>query len=98
MNLLQNSKYSWNIFFLQEAFEFVGACLQKNTKLYHNRPGETKNQTNLHLEPYKNGYWINYVNIYLCHQHGISVAEAQVSFLQNFPRGEEQGEMAVFTG
>ena len=56
------------------------------------------NQTNLHLKPYKNDYWINYVNIYLCHQCGISVAMAQTSFLQKFARSEEQGETAVFTG
>ena len=60
--------------------------MQKNTELYHNRPGEIKNQTNLHLEPYKNGYiWIDYVNIYLCHQYGISVTEAHVQSNLDYP-------------
>ena len=41
---------------------FAGARSQKITKLYHNQPGETKNQTNLHfLEPHD--YRIDYVNI-----------------------------------
>ena len=48
--------------------------MQKNTKLYHNLPGETKTQTNLHLEHHD--YQIYYVNIDLRRQYGISVAKS----------------------
>ena len=68
MNL--HSQYLWNIFFLRRNIQVSWSSLEK-TKLYHNRPGDTSNQTNLHLEPH--GYWINYVNIDLPHYYGISV-------------------------
>ena len=63
MNLLQNSQYSQNI----EAGREYWTCV-------HTLPGETKNQTNLHLEPHD--YWIYYVNIDLRRQYGISVAKS----------------------
>ena len=73
MNLLQNSQ---NIFFFRKSIRlsFAGACLQKNTKLYHNVLGETKNQTNLHLEHHD--YRIYNVNIDLRRQYGTSVAKS----------------------
>ena len=39
------------------------------------------------LEPHD--YQINYVHSDLQHQYGISVIEAQSSFLQNIPSGKE---------
>ena len=57
--------------------------MQKITKLYHNQPGETSNQTNLHLEPHI--YPIYYVNIDLRHQYGISVAKSQTFLLAKRP-------------
>ena len=54
---------------------FAGARGQINTTLYQNRPEDTQNWTNLHLEPHD--YWIYYVRIDLGHQYGISVAEWQ---------------------
>ena len=53
LNLLQNSQYSWNIQTLlkKKSFEFCRSLFQKNTKFIRNWPGETKNPTNLHLEP-----------------------------------------------
>ena len=71
MNLLKNSQDSWNIFFFRRNFEVRS---QKNTKLYHNRPGEKQNfQLELH------DHQICYVSIDLRHQYRISVAEAQTS-------------------
>ena len=40
---------------------FAAAGLQKNSKLFNNRPGETLPQTILYLEP--RDYQINFVNI-----------------------------------
>ena len=54
---------------------FSGVHSQMNTTLYQNRPGQTKNWTNLHLEHHH--YRIYYVNTDLCHQYGISVTESQ---------------------
>ena len=45
-----------------------------DTTLYQNRPEDTKNLTNLYLEPHE--YRIYYVNIDLRHQYRISVAES----------------------
>ena len=71
MNLLKNSQDSWNIFFFRRNFEVRS---QKNTKLYHNRPGEKQNfQLELH------DHQICYVSIDLPHQYRISVTEAQTS-------------------
>ena len=39
-----------------------------------------------------------YVNIDICCQYGISVAESQTFPLAKHPSGEEQGETAVFAG
>ena len=44
---------------------FTAAGLQKNSKLFNNRPGETLTETVLYLESYD--YQINFVNIYSCH-------------------------------
>ena len=46
-----------------------------NITLYQNRPEDTYNWINLHLETHD--YRIFYVNIDLGHQYGISVAESQ---------------------
>ena len=46
-----------------------------DTTLYQNRPEDTKNWTNLYLEPHD--YRIYYVNIDLCHQYGIFATESQ---------------------
>ena len=54
-----------------------------NTTLYQNRPWETYNWTNLHLETHD--YRIYYVNIDLRHQYGISVAESQTFPLAKCP-------------
>ena len=71
MNLLKNSQDSWNIFFFRRNIE---VRLQKNTKLYHNRPEEKQNfQWELH------DHQICYVSIDLRHQYRISVAKAQTS-------------------
>ena len=51
---------------------------------------------NLHLDLHD--YQINYVNIDLRHQQGISVVEVQTCLPRNVPSGEgDQGETAVFT-
>ena len=61
----------------------AGAHTQMNTTLFQNRPGETYNWTNLHLEPHD--YRIYYVNIDLRHQYGISIAESQTFLLAKRP-------------
>ena len=71
MNLLKNSQDSCNIFFFRRNIE---ARSQKNTKLYHNRPGETTNRRNFQLGLHDDQ--ICYVSINLRHQYRISVAEA----------------------
>ena len=43
---------------------FAAAGLQKDSKLFNNRPGETLTQTILYLEPHD--YQINFVNIDSC--------------------------------
>ena len=48
----------------------------------------------MHLKPHD--YRINYVNIDLHHQYGISVAETQTSLLANNPSAKVEGETAVF--
>ena len=60
---------------------FTAAGLQKNSKLFNNRPGETLTETVLYLESHD--YQINYVNIDSCHQCGILEAILQMSFLYN---------------
>ena len=46
-----------------------------DTTRYQNRPEDTKDLTNLYLEPHD--YRIYYVNIDLRHQYRISVAESR---------------------
>ena len=58
--------------------------VQMNTTLHQNRPEDTRNWTNLCLEPYD--YWSHYVNIDLRHQYGISVAESQTFILAKRPQ------------
>ena len=58
---------------LEKRLSFAGAHSQKITRLYHNRPGETLDQTNLISESHD--YRICNVNIDLHHQYRISVAE-----------------------
>ena len=72
---------------------FAGAH-SHNTTLFRNRPGETWNWTNLHLEPHD--YRIYYVNIDLRHQYGISVAELQTFLLAKHPiSGDERRETSA---
>ena len=80
MNLITKQSIFLEYILLQKKhLSFARAHMQKITKLYHNQPGETSNQTNLHLEPHI--YPIYYVNIDLRHQYGISVAESQTFLL-----------------
>ena len=51
------------------------------------------NKFNLHLET--DNYQINYVNINIGHQYGISVGEAQKL---NVPSDKKQGDTVVFAG
>ena len=75
----------------------AAAGLQKNSKFFNNRPGETLTQTILYLEPHD--YHINFVNIDSCHQCGILGAILQMSFLYKVFSGEKLREMAgVFAG
>lgn len=61
---------------LEEVFSFAGARSKKNTKLYQNRSGETKSNKPIFATQ---DYRINYANMNLRHQYGISVAEAHTS-------------------
>ena len=81
---------------LQEAFKFCWSSFTKNTKPYHNQPGDNikSNKFNLHLET--DNCQINYVNTNnLGHQYGISVGEAQKL---NIPSDKKQGDTVVFAG
>ena len=62
---------------------FAEACLQKNTKLNTIIVQEKQNWSSFHEKPHDN--WINYANIDLRHQYGISVAEEQMSLLAPHP-------------
>ena len=76
---------------------FTAAGLQKNSKLFNNRPGETLTETVLYLEPYD--YQINFVNIDSCHECGILGAILEISFLYKVFSGQKLREMAsVFAG
>ena len=55
----------YNLLF-KKNLSFAAAGLQKNSKLFNNRPGETLTQAILYLEP--NDYQINFINIDSCHQ------------------------------
>ena len=75
----ETTSFRINIFFFRKSI-----CVsQLNTNLYHSRPGETENQTNLHLEPHD--YRIYYVNVALRYQYAISVVEAQTFLLAKLP-------------
>ena len=71
---------------------FAAAGLQKNSKLFNNRPGETLTQTILYLEPHD--YQINFVNIDSCHECEILGAILQISFLYKVFSGGKLREMA----
>ena len=76
---------------------FAAAGLQKNSKLFNDRPGETLTETVLYLEPYD--YQINFVNIDSCHECGILGAILEISFLYKVFSGQKLREMAiVFAG
>ena len=55
-----------------------------DTTLYQNQPEDTKNWTNLCLEPHD--YQFYYVNIDLRHQYGISAAESQTFLRAKLPQ------------
>ena len=80
---------------LAEAFtvSLAGACSQPNPKLYHNQPGETKNRTNLHLEPHD--YRIYYINIdyVICMEFLLLKLRCP-----SWQTSLEQGDSAVFAG
>ena len=81
-SIIKQSTFVEHILLYKKHLSFAGACSQMNTTLHQNRPGEMQNWKNLHLEPHHN-YWIYYVNIDLCHQYGISVADHRRSSSQN---------------
>ena len=75
----------------------AAAGLQKNSKPFNNRPGETLTQTILYLEPHD--YQISFVNIDSCHECGILGAILLISFLYKVFSGEKLRETAsVFAG
>ena len=51
------------------------------------------NKFKLEIHDYK----IDYVNIDLHHQYGISLIKAQVSLLQNASHGEKQGQRQLYS-
>ena len=61
MNQLQKSLFMEYNLLYKKNLSFAAAGLQKNSKLFINRPGETSTQTILYLEPHD--YQINFVNI-----------------------------------
>ena len=70
MNQLKKSLFMEYNLLYKKNLSFAAAGLQKNSKLFNNRPGETLTQTVLYLEPYSD-YQINFVNIDSCHECGI---------------------------
>ena len=66
-----------------------------DTTIYQNRPEDTKNWTNLYLEPHD--YQIYYVNIDLRHQYGISVAESQTFLWGKRPLAATSEEKRMFS-
>ena len=61
MNQLKKSLFMEYNLLYKKNLSFAAAGLQKNSKLFNNRPGETLPQTILYLEP--RDYQINFVNI-----------------------------------
>ena len=61
MNQLQKSLFMEYNLLYKKNLSFAAAGLQKNSKLFINRPGETSTRTILYLEPHD--YQINFVNI-----------------------------------
>ena len=69
MNQLKKSLFMEYNLLYKKNLSFAAAGLQKNSKLFNNRPGENLTQTILYLEPHD--YQINFTNIDSCHQCGI---------------------------
>ena len=65
-NQLKKSLFMEYNLLYKKKLSFAAAGLQKNSKLFNNRPGETLTQTILYLEPHD--YQINFINIDSCHQ------------------------------
>ena len=79
MNQLKKSLFMEYNLRYKKNLSFVAAGLQKNSKLFNNRPGDTLTQTIIYLEPHD--YKINFVNIDSYHQYGNLGAILQMSFL-----------------
>ena len=60
MNQVKKSLFMEYNLLYKKNLSFAAACLQKNSKLFNNRPGETLTKTVLYLEPHD--YQINFVN------------------------------------
>ena len=84
---------------MEETFEFregtISHSLKKST--FYNLIDLDKhhnwNKFKLEIHDYK----IDYVNIDLHHQYGISLVKVQVSLLQNAPHGKEQGQRQPYS-
>ena len=61
MNRLKKSLFMEYNLHYKKNLSFVAAGLQKNSKLFNNRPGDTLTQTIIYLEPHD--YQFNFVNI-----------------------------------
>ena len=76
----------------------IAGTRSQNTKLYHNRPGESKNRTNFRWGPHD--YRIYYVNILTLIQvirmEFLSLTRRCPSW-RNVPNGEERRDTAVFS-
>ena len=66
MNQVKKSLFMEYNLLYKKNLSFAAAGLQKNSKLFNNRPGETLTQTILYLEPHD--YQINFINIDSCHK------------------------------
>ena len=98
MNHVKKSLFMEYNLLYKKNLSFAAAGLQKNSKLFNNRPGETLTQTVLYLEPYSD-YQINFVKIDSCHECGILGAILEISLLYKVFSGEKLREMAgVFAG
>ena len=78
---------------LEKSSEFYCRSVAKDHKTYHNQPGETQNQINLHLEP--NDLLGN--NDLIISMEFLSLSHRRSSWW-NVSCGEELGETAVFAG
>ena len=65
-NQLKKSLFMEYNLLYKNNLSFAAAGLQKNSKLFNYRPGETLTQTILYLEPHD--YQINFINIDSCNQ------------------------------